>query len=200
MALKRQRCKGLWKLAWLIAFDSCFFVTRAADANESEPCPAFLVPSVPNWALRLCAASFCATPESVGPRTFLQVDTASSPISSIAITGPELTNCTRLLLLKKKQLYAWCFWVYLWLKTHKVISKSLWQSQCWWFRCQSLLQNQPLHISQSLTQERLTWKKTLTDVPCKSPLPASCKKAIKVHRVNKWSPNPTISRLTPIVK
>lgn len=45
----------------------------------------------------------------------------------------------------------------------------------------SLLQKQPLHISQSLTQERLTWKKTLTDVPCKSPLPASCKKAIKEY-------------------
>lgn len=100
---------------------NCFFVTRAADANESDPCPAFLVPSVPNWALRLYAASFCATPESVGPRTFLQDDTASSPISSIAITGPELTNCTRLLLLKKKQFYAWCLWLKLWLKTQNVL-------------------------------------------------------------------------------
>ncbi len=162
---------------------SCFFVTRAADASESDPCPAFLVPSVPNWPLRLFAASFCATPESVGPRTFLQVDTASSPISSMAITGPELTNCTKLLLLKTTTGFS-NFWygVYNWicgLKTCSVMQSHAKVTVTIWFRCQSLLQKQPLHISQSLTQERLTWKKTLTDVPCKSPLPASCKKAIK---------------------
>lgn len=92
----------------IVSLSNCywqlFFVTRAADANESEPCPAFLVPSVPNWPLRLFAASFWATPESVGPRTFLQVDTASSPITSIAITGPELTNCSKLLFCWRRQL------------------------------------------------------------------------------------------------
>lgn len=75
--------------------ESFFSNTRAADANESDPCPAFLVPSVPNWARRLTGASLRATPESVGPRTFLQTETASSPISSMTIIGPELTNCTR---------------------------------------------------------------------------------------------------------
>ncbi len=179
-------------------------VTRAADASESDPCPAFLVPSVPNWPLRLFAASFCATPDSVGPRTFLQVDTASSPISSIAITGPELTNCTKLLLLKKtigfNNIFLWCLWFNLWLKTRSVMQSHAKVTVAIWFRCKSLLQKQPLHRSKSLTQERLTWKKTLTDVPCKSPLPASCKRAIKEYRVNKWSPNPAVSWLTPIVK
>lgn len=79
-----------------------FLNTLAAEANESDPCPAFLVPSVPNWARRLLGASLRAMQESVGPRAFLQTDTASSPISSMTITGPELTNCTRLLLNNKK--------------------------------------------------------------------------------------------------
>lgn len=72
-------------------------LTLAAAASESEPCPTFLTPSVPNWARTLCGASFRATAESAGPRSFLQIDTASSPISSMATTGPEDTNCTRLL-------------------------------------------------------------------------------------------------------
>lgn len=84
--------------------EKCFFLnTRAADANESDPWPAFLVPSVPNWARRLVGASLRATPESVGPRSFLHSDMASSPISSMTIIGPELTNCTRLLFKKKKK-------------------------------------------------------------------------------------------------
>lgn len=72
-------------------------LTLAAAASESEPCPTFLMPSVPNWARTLCGASLRATAESAGPRSLLQIDMASSPISSMATTGPEDTNCTRLL-------------------------------------------------------------------------------------------------------
>lgn len=72
-------------------------LTLAAAARESEPWPTFFTASVPNWARTLRGASFLAAEESVGPRSLRQMDTASSPISSRATTGPEDTNCTRLL-------------------------------------------------------------------------------------------------------
>ena len=57
------------------------------------------MPSVPHWVRVLCRASLC---DSAGPRNFFQTDTASSPISSMATTGPEDKKCTELLENKSK--------------------------------------------------------------------------------------------------
>lgn len=46
--------------------------SRAEDVNESLPCTAFLVPSVPNKALREPGASAFAFAVLVGPMKLLQ--------------------------------------------------------------------------------------------------------------------------------
>lgn len=71
-------------------------LTLAAAASESEPWPTFLIPSAPIWDRTFCGDSR-RVGESVGPRSLLQADTASVPISSMATRGPEDTYCTRLL-------------------------------------------------------------------------------------------------------
>ena len=61
-------------------------ISLAADWAESAPWVAFLVPSVPNNALREPGASATAFYVLVGPINFLHFDTASGPVRLIPIT------------------------------------------------------------------------------------------------------------------
>lgn len=63
-------------------------LTCAAEATESGPWAAFLMPSCPKFALMLSGSSVLATSEFAGPSNAFHLQTASSPKISIATTGP----------------------------------------------------------------------------------------------------------------
>ena len=56
--------------------------------------PLFFLP-VPNFALTDKGASFLAVAESVGPNNVLHLSMALAPFSSIATTGPLVTNSSK---------------------------------------------------------------------------------------------------------
>ena len=62
------------------------------ELEESEPWSAFLVPSVPKYALNDSGASFFAAREFVGPMAALHLSTAFSATNSIPITTSEVMN------------------------------------------------------------------------------------------------------------
>lgn len=66
------------------------FNYRLAVSGASEPWHAFLVPSVPNLALKLSGASYLALFEFVGPISFLHLVMASGAISSIPTAKSEV--------------------------------------------------------------------------------------------------------------
>lgn len=70
--------------------------SRFADGPESDPCTAFLVPSVPNWALNDLGASYFAVSELVGPITDLQLAIAFSETISMPVTTSEVIKLDRL--------------------------------------------------------------------------------------------------------
>lgn len=87
---------GRWRPGQRVTLGETF-LTLAAAASDSEPWQTFWMASVPNLARMLCGASCRATAESGGPRSTLQMHMASSPVSSMATTGPEVINWIRLL-------------------------------------------------------------------------------------------------------
>lgn len=66
-----------------------------ALSKESEPCTAFLVPSVPKTPLIEFGASFRATSELVGPINYLQAWIPFILISSIPMQTSLVMNCDK---------------------------------------------------------------------------------------------------------